>query len=134
MVNYIKCCKTLVIVNFDKTLNLPFDIIITEGGIDLDYTDIVKKSIAFIHCQYNEPIFVTDVASHVYLSPSHLEDETSGKFFQYFFKTFLRENNLSLPDAVIKKMVTHIHVILFLKCMINILKMKLTQFRFMHRL
>ncbi len=32
-----------------------------------------------------------------------LEDETSGKFFQYFFKTFLNENNLSQPDAVTTK-------------------------------
>lgn len=32
-----------------------------------------------------------------------LEDETSGKFFQYFFTTFLKENNLSLPDAVFTK-------------------------------
>lgn len=43
-----------------------------EGGIELDYTDIVKKSIAYIHCQYSEPITVSDVASHVYLSSSHL--------------------------------------------------------------
>lgn len=32
-----------------------------------------------------------------------LEDETSGRFFQYFFKCFLKENNLSLPDAVFTK-------------------------------
>ena len=32
-----------------------------------------------------------------------LEDETNGSFFQYFFKTFLKENNLSLPDAVTTK-------------------------------
>ncbi|WP_026477387.1 AraC family transcriptional regulator [Alkaliphilus transvaalensis] len=38
----------------------------------MDYTDIVKKSIAYIHCQYSEPITVSDVASHVYLSSSHL--------------------------------------------------------------
>lgn len=38
----------------------------------MDYTDIVKKSIAYIHCQYSEPISISDVASHVYLSPSHL--------------------------------------------------------------
>lgn len=38
----------------------------------MDYIDIVKKSIAFIHCQYSEPITVSDVANHVYLSSSHL--------------------------------------------------------------
>ncbi len=32
-----------------------------------------------------------------------LEDETSGRFFKYFFKTFLSENNLSQPDAVTTK-------------------------------
>jgi AraC family transcriptional regulator len=38
----------------------------------LDYTDIVKRAIAFIHCKYSEPITVSDVANHVYLSSSHL--------------------------------------------------------------
>ena len=38
----------------------------------MDYIDVVKKSIAFIHCQYSEPITVSDVANHVYLSSSHL--------------------------------------------------------------
>lgn len=65
----VNICKK---VNFDKTYNLPFDIIIMEGGIDLDYTDIVKKSIEYIQCQYSKPITVSDVASHVYLSSSHL--------------------------------------------------------------
>lgn len=32
-----------------------------------------------------------------------LEDETSGRFFQYFFTTFLKENNLKQPDAVLTK-------------------------------
>lgn len=32
-----------------------------------------------------------------------LEDETSGRFFQYFFTTFLKEQNLSLPDSVLTK-------------------------------
>lgn len=32
-----------------------------------------------------------------------LEDETSGRFFQYFFTTFLKENNLGLPDSVTTK-------------------------------
>ncbi|MDF2543395.1 MAG: transcriptional regulator, AraC family [Herbinix sp.] len=64
--------KIRKIVNFDKTFSHPFDTIITEGGINLDYLDIVKKSIAFIHCQYSEPITVSDVANHVYLSSSHL--------------------------------------------------------------
>lgn len=32
-----------------------------------------------------------------------LEDELSGRFFQYFFKTFLNEQGLSQPDAVTTK-------------------------------
>ncbi|QHT63014.1 AraC family transcriptional regulator [Paenibacillus lycopersici] len=32
-----------------------------------------------------------------------LEDETSGRFFQYFFKTFLKERNLSQPEAITTK-------------------------------
>ena len=40
----------------------------------MDYTDIVKKSIEYIQCQYSEPITVSDVASHVYLSSSHLSN------------------------------------------------------------
>lgn len=32
-----------------------------------------------------------------------LEDETSGRFFEYFFKTFLKEQGLSQPDAVTTK-------------------------------
>lgn len=32
-----------------------------------------------------------------------LEDELSGRFFQYFFKTFLMEQGLSQPDAVTTK-------------------------------
>ena len=32
-----------------------------------------------------------------------LDDETSGRFFRYFFTTFLKENNLRLPDPVTTK-------------------------------
>ncbi len=32
-----------------------------------------------------------------------LDDETSGRFFRYFFTTFLKENNLCLPDPVTTK-------------------------------
>jgi len=46
--------------------------ILTEGGIDLDYTDIIKKAVEFIHRRYNAPITIYDVANHVYLSPSYL--------------------------------------------------------------
>ena len=37
----------------------------------MDYIDIVKRAIAYIHYKYSEPITVSDVANHVYLSSSH---------------------------------------------------------------
>lgn len=43
-----------------------------EGGEDVEYTEVVKKAIVYIHDNYNETISVIDIANYVFLSPSHL--------------------------------------------------------------
>lgn len=63
-------CKIKLILI--KLYTSRYDMITTvEGGIDLDYTDTVKKAIEFIHSQYSDSFKITDVANHVYLSPSY---------------------------------------------------------------
>ena len=58
-------------VNFDKTFYSKGAIILLERRMNMDYTALMRKAIAFIHERYDENFLISDISEQVHLSPSY---------------------------------------------------------------